>query len=96
MAAPTIAEMLKYANLQMAAEALYNFRAKRTPDQAPGDLTSESGHFSGEIDLAWLTLGNEHASKFTQTEAEKFAVQWTVVDHLSGANRGQTPVLSTL
>ena len=76
MAAPTIAEMLKYANLQMAAEALYNFRAKRTPDQDPGDLTSDTGHFSGPINPTWLTLGNEHATRFTQTEAEKFAAQW--------------------
>lgn len=29
MATPTIAEMLKYANLQMAAEALYSFDAQR-------------------------------------------------------------------
>ena len=46
MATPTIAEMLKYANLQMAAEALYNFRAKRKPDQAPGNLTSDTGHLT--------------------------------------------------
>lgn len=32
MPAPTIAEMLKYANLQMAAEALYGFKAKFTPN----------------------------------------------------------------
>lgn len=34
MPAPTIADMLKYANLQMATEALYNFQAKEKPNQA--------------------------------------------------------------
>ncbi|TXI81051.1 MAG: hypothetical protein E6Q44_05380 [Flavobacteriales bacterium] len=79
MPTSTIAEMLKYANLQMAAEALYDFRAKRTPNQNPGNLSSDEGHFKGAIPTEFLTTGNEHASKFTQTEAEKFAAQWTVV-----------------
>ncbi len=35
MAALTVADMLKYANLQMAAEALYRFNAKETPSQSP-------------------------------------------------------------
>ena len=37
MIAPSIPEMLKYATLQMAAEALYGFNAKTRPNQAPGD-----------------------------------------------------------
>jgi len=49
MPTPTIAEMLKYANLQMAAEALYGFYAKKTPNQDPGSLTSDTGHFHGAI-----------------------------------------------
>lgn len=41
MAAPTIAEMLKYADLQMAAEALYRFNAATLgPTLAPGDIFS--------------------------------------------------------
>lgn len=88
MPALTIADMLKYANLQMAAEALYNFRAKATPNQSPGDLTTTTGHFSGEIDLAWLTLGNEHASRFTQTQADAFIAQWKVADHISNTKTG--------
>ena len=69
MSVSTIADMLKYANLQMAAEALYNFRAKATPNQLPGEITTTIGHFSGDIDPNWLTLGNEHASRFAPTEA---------------------------
>lgn len=72
MPVPTVTDMLKFANLQMAAEALYTFRAKLTPNQSPGDIGSATGHYNGAIDPAWLTLGNEHASRFTPTEAAKF------------------------
>ena len=66
MAAPTVAEMLKYANLQMAAEALFDFDT-RVIDPAilpPGSITTPTGHFSGAIDSRWLTTGNEHATRF--------------------------------
>jgi len=36
---PTIADTLKYANLQMAAEALYGFDANPTPGNPPPNLT---------------------------------------------------------
>jgi hypothetical protein len=89
MPAPTIAEMLKYANLQMAAEALYGFKAKFTPNQDPGSLTDfETGHFNRALTVDILTDGNEHASRFAPTEAEKFAAQWTVVDHISNTTTG--------
>jgi hypothetical protein len=88
MAAPTIAEMLKYANLQMAAEALYTFNAKKTPNQAPGDIAATTGHYNGVIDSVWLTTGNEHATRFAPTEAAAFVAQWEVVDHLSNTTTG--------
>ena len=73
MANPTIAEMLKYADLQMAAEALYNFKAKTNPNQAPGDVDSLAGHFFNQaLTAEILTTGNEHASRFTQTQADEF------------------------
>lgn len=84
MAAPTIADMLKYANLQMAAEALYSFDTKK---RDPASLTP-GDHYFGAIQSNWLTDGNEHASRFTQTEATKFASEWTVVDHLSNTTTG--------
>ena len=74
---PTIAETLKFANLQMAAEALYDYDAYEDPLQTPGQT------YSGIINPAILTTGNRHASKFTLTEAEKFVGQWSVVEHLS-------------
>lgn len=79
---PTIAETLKYANLQMAAEALYGFDANATPNQQPGAL------FTNPITATILTTGNRHASKFTQTEAEKFVAQYEVVEHISDTKTG--------
>ncbi|PKO34527.1 MAG: hypothetical protein CVU34_07170 [Betaproteobacteria bacterium HGW-Betaproteobacteria-7] len=88
MATPTLAETLKFANLQMAAEALFGFDANRNPNQAPGDTASTTGHSIGLIPIGVLTEGNRHASKFTQTEAEKFVTQWAVVDHISNTPTG--------
>ena len=71
MTTPTVAEMLKYANLQMAAEALYSFNTrKRDPASlVPGDPLSLAGHDSGPIDPEILKTGNEHATRFAPTEA---------------------------
>ena len=65
MPMPTIADTLKYANLQMAAEALYGFDANVTPNQTPGEKRSNI-----PLSVENLTTGNRHASKFTQSEAE--------------------------
>jgi Ca2+-binding RTX toxin-like protein len=88
MPTPTIAEMLKYANLQMAAEALYTFKAKTDPNQAPGDLLTSTGHFNLALTADILTTGNEHATRFAPTEAAAFAAQWEVVDHISNTTTG--------
>lgn len=81
---PTIAEYLKFANLQMAAEALYNFNA--TPpgtNLIPGDKRTNE-----QITIANLTTGNLHASRFAPTEAAKFAGLWEVVEHISNTTTG--------
>ncbi len=80
---PTIADYLKFANLQMAAEALYRFNA--TP---PDTNLSPGAKFVGIIPLEVLTTGNLHASKFTATRAAKFVDQWKVVEHLSNTPTG--------
>lgn len=83
MTAPTISEYLKFANLQMAAEALYRFSAIPTSaNLLPGDISS------GPILASDLISGNRHASKFTTTEAEKFATEWEVVEHKSNTTTG--------
>ncbi|HQU78240.1 MAG TPA: hypothetical protein PLU47_02100 [Azonexus sp.] len=68
MTIPTVAEYLKYANLQMAAEAFI-----RDPDS--GVLKGTSTRLEEA-----LIAGNKHASRFTETEAKTFADQWEVVD----------------
>ncbi len=89
MADPTIADYMKYADLQMAAEALYDFNAKEdAATLKPGDPLSDIGHYNGTINSAVLTTGNLHASKFTQTDAEAFVKEWTVVDHISNTKTG--------
>ena len=81
---PTITEYLKFANLQMAAEALYGYNA--TP---PGTVLTPGDKRANEvIAVPNLTAGNLHASKFTATEATKFAAQWTVVEHISNTTTG--------
>lgn len=57
MTFPTIAEYLKYANLQMAAEAF---------------LVEENGEVKADIPRA-LREGNNRSLLFTQTQAEAFA-----------------------
>lgn len=83
MATPTIANYLSYASLQMAAEALYDFKAP-----IPGVVLTPGAPYRGEITAQFLTDGNLHASKFTSTEAEKFANEWEVIEHKSNTETG--------
>lgn len=74
MTTPTINDYLKYANLQMAAEAF---------------LVEANGSAKQDIVQA-LKDGNNHALRFTQSQAEAFADPakgWTVVDQEN--QRGQ-------
>jgi hypothetical protein len=72
----TTADYLKYANLQMAAEA-----SIRDPDS--GQLAS-----TGQPLINALIAGNEHASKFTQAQAEDFTDEWQVVDQKPNTTTG--------
>ncbi len=82
---PTIAEYLKFANLQMAAEALFQFDATRGTVLTPGQTANYS---AANVIEDYLKTGNLHASKFIGTEATKFAAQWTVVEHISNTTTG--------
>ena len=71
MTTPTIADTLKYANLQMAAEAFIRDPVTYVLSGSGTDL----------IDA--LKTGNNHASRFTETQSEAFAdpvTGWTVLD----------------
>lgn len=72
MTTPTITDYLKYANLQMAAEAfLFN------DDGTPKDDITQA-----------LIDGNLHAPKFTQIQADAFVAQWEVVDQRANTATG--------
>ena len=68
MTTPSIADLLKYADLQMAAESFL------TEEFPPYDLIIDSDR----LELA-LTDGNKRSSKFTRTQAEEFLTNWEVV-----------------
>ena len=63
----TIAETFKYANLQMAAEAIL---ADKITGQLKPDLVGS------------LKDGNNRSLKFTPTQAETFAAEWKVLDQI--------------
>ena len=81
MATNQITDFLKYANLQMAAEALFTHDA-REGIQEPGKIEQ------GPLGLSNLTFGNGHASVFTPTSAAQFTPGWTVVQHKSNTATG--------
>jgi hypothetical protein len=72
-----ITTYLKYANLQIAAEA---FILPKT--SAPGKTTEED---PTELQL---TQGNDRTSRFTTTDATWFAQSWEVVEHISNTATG--------
>ena len=70
---PNAATLLEFANLQVAAEALY----KRRNIDSPKIIDKED-----------LTTGNERTSKFTATQAEEFAQKWEIVSHVANTGTG--------
>ena len=75
-----ISAYFKYANLQMAAEALYDFDPQANP--TPAQITA------APVTSRILTDGNNHASKFADTLAAEFVQQWEVVEHISNTSTG--------
>lgn len=87
MSSLSISDYLKYANLQMAAEALYGYNAT-IPD---ANLIPSTTYNDGPIDFEDnLTTGNLHASIFTPTQVELSGLtsDWVVVEHLSNTSTG--------
>jgi len=73
---PTVTDYLKYANLQMAAEAF--IRNEKT------DVLADTG----QLLIDALVAGNNHASYFTESEAKKFESEWIVVDQCKNTPTG--------
>lgn len=70
----TVSDYLKYANLQMAAEAFIR----------DGDQFRNTG---GQLIQA-LIDGNKHNSKFTEAQASAFAAEWEAVDQQANTSTG--------
>lgn len=77
---PQFGELLKYANLQVAAEAFYRILPRTQPE--PG-LT-----YAGNMDIEVLKFGNDHASRFPDALASEFVTQWEVAQHKSNTTTG--------
>ena len=71
---PNAATLLEFANLQVAAEALYDKENIVTPTKISN--------------LNYLKDGNNHTSKFTDTQAEEFAQKWEIVSHIANTGTG--------
>lgn len=69
---------LKFAHIQMAAEALYGKR----PESGSGVT------FSGVINKDVLIAGNNRPSIFPDTLAAEFVTQWEVVEHVANTSTG--------
>lgn len=68
-----ISDYLKYADLQMAAEAF---------------LTGKNGVMANEDLVEALQSGNNHASRFTAAQAKNFAEEWIVVEQKENSSTG--------
>jgi|GEM_PF-2984057 len=77
---------LKFANVQMATEAVYSFNARF------GAAVLVPGTTIKQIDIpdmsASLRAGNDRGSKFTDVQAVEFASQWSIAEHLSDTKTG--------
>lgn len=76
MTAPTIAEYLKYAHLQMAAEAFIR-------DEKTNRLDN-----NGVAYVNALISGNDHSSRFVASQADKFTGEWEVLDQRPNTKTG--------
>jgi hypothetical protein len=74
MSTPTTADLLKYANLQMAAEAF---------------LVNDDGSLKSDLQKA-LIEGNKHSSVFTVTQAKDFTEHWIELDQKANIPMGFT------
>ncbi len=76
MAALTIADYLKFANLQMAAEAFIRDEQTGILATTPQDIARA------------LERGNNRSLLFTETQATAFAAQWEVLDQRANTGTG--------
>ena len=91
---PNAATLLEFANLQVAAEALYgkkksqpNWKDNVVNAKPNSEKNNEKEGFV-EILVRDLTTGNERTSRFTKTQAAEFAQKWEIVSHIASTGTG--------
>lgn len=76
MTTPSTQDLLKYARLQMAAEAMLN------PGKWADNSDRKGGYAGTDLEDA-LKVGNNHSSRFTATDAEAFRTEgWIVKEQI--------------
>lgn len=86
---PNAATLLEFANLQVAAEALYEMQST-TPNWI-NNVYKKVDQENKDNDLLqdrFLRYGNGRTSKFTATQAEEFAQKWEIVSHIANTGTG--------
>ena len=82
-----ISTLLKFVNLQMAAEAIFDFDPQPEPNavepQRPGATIVDRS-----ITPAELGVGNKRSSRFPTPLAEEFSRQFKIVEHISNTETG--------
>ena len=81
---PNAATLLEFANLQVAAEALYVLKEHEMKNIPLGSTSQIKGIINPEL----LKFGNNRTSKFTATQAEEFAQKWEIVSHIANTGTG--------
>jgi hypothetical protein len=72
----SVSEYLKYADLQMAAEAFIR------------DPKTDELRNSGQLLIRALMTGNDHSSSFTRVQATEFESQWEALDQIANTTTG--------
>ncbi|MBR6026348.1 MAG: hypothetical protein IK065_01960, partial [Neisseriaceae bacterium] len=91
----TATELLEFANLQIAAEALYGLMANKERGITENKLGNPANIENNPIItnnrdelIDFLTDGNYHSSKFSTTQAEQFVENWEIVSHIANTSSG--------
>ena len=81
---PNAATLLEFANLQVAAEALYVLNEHEMKNIPLGSTSQIKGIINPEL----LKFGNNRTSRFTKTQAAEFAQKWEIVSHIANTGTG--------
>ncbi|WP_161974657.1 putative Ig domain-containing protein [Piscinibacter terrae] len=78
------ATLLEYANLQIAAESMFGVKHKAL---VPGEVVN--GSAISENDAKDMLLqGNDHTSRFTESQFDQFWGNWRLVEHKANTDTG--------